>query len=267
MSPWLRRLLEEPRARGLPVDGAAFTIAQREILRTKPQTRRVFERAYALALALAAEHGRAREGRRFEIGSGAGFLEELAPDIVTSDVKVLPFVDVACAADALPVAAGSLSAIFAFNVFHHLPSPRRFFREMIRVLAPGGVVVLVEPFHGPLARLIFARLFTTEGFDPQAPAWEAAPGAGPMSLANQALSYVVFRRDRALFEREFPELEIVVEKPHAHLAYLASGGVNFRALAPAWGMGAVLLAERMLAPLDGWLSLQQAIVLRRREES
>src|SRR5690349_1081863 len=44
MTPWLRRMLEEPRARGLPVDGTAFTIAHREILRTKPQTRRVFER-------------------------------------------------------------------------------------------------------------------------------------------------------------------------------------------------------------------------------
>ena len=85
-----------------------------------------------------------------------------------------------------------------------------------------------------------------------------------MSLANQALSYVVFRRDRARFEAEFPGLEIVEERPHSHVAFLASGGVNFRALAPAWAMGALEAVEDALRPLDRWLALQQLIVLRRR---
>ena len=138
---------------------------------------------------------------------------------------------------------------------------------MIRVLAPGGVLILVEPWHGALARLVFPRLFASEGYEPDARSWDAAEDAGPMSKANQALSFVVFRRDRALFEAEFPELEIVEERPHFHATYLASGGVNFRALVPTWGMGAVEFIERLLAPFDSVLCLQQAIVLRRRAAS
>ena len=260
----LRALMAEPRTKNLPVDGIAFTVAHRDILRTKPQTRRVFASAYRLALDLESRYATATGGRRWEIGSGAGFLRDVVPDVISTDFKVLPFIDVACAAEALPIRDGTLRSVFAFNVFHHLYSPRAFFEEMTRVLAPGGVVVLIEPWHGPVARLLFPRLFATEGFAPDARDWEGSGGGGPMSMANQALSYVVFRKDRARFEREFSALQIMIEQPYSHITLLASGGVNFRALVPEWAMGALETLERALEPLSAVLSLQQVIVLRRR---
>jgi hypothetical protein len=85
-----------------------------------------------------------------------------------------------------------------------------------------------------------------------------------MSSANQALSYVVFARDRALFEREFPQLELMLDQPHTHLTYLLSGGVNFRQLVPSWAAPSVELTERLLGPLNPLLAIQHSIVLRKK---
>lgn len=64
--------------------------------------------------------------------------------------------DVRCVqADAhrLPFAAGSFAAVWGHAVLHHLDVPAAA-RELWRVLRPGGVAVLCEPWGGnPLARL------------------------------------------------------------------------------------------------------------------
>jgi SAM-dependent methyltransferase len=263
----LRQALAEPQLRGLDVDTPEFAAAHRRILARKAIVRRLFERFYRECRRMDLRHFARCPGRRLEIGSGAGFVHDVYPDVVTSDVKPLPFVDLVCRAERLPVRDASLRAIYAINVFHHLPDPRGFFRAAIRALHPGGGVVLVEPFHGPLARRLFRDLFTSERFDADVPAWEPAPDAGdtgPMSNANQALSYVVFVRDRTRFAREFPELTLVVDRPHTHLWYVASGGVNFRQLVPTAAIPLLRAAEWALAPLAPWIALQHTIVLRRR---
>ncbi len=47
-------------------------------------------------------------------------------------------------ADALPLADGEVNAVLAHMVVHYLPSPAEAVREMARVVAPGGRVVLVD---------------------------------------------------------------------------------------------------------------------------
>src|SRR5207244_1125749 len=82
-------------------------------------------------------------GRRLEIGSGSSIVKTFYKDVITSDIKPLPWVDLALTAEGIPFGDGSLRAIYGTNVFHHLPHPRKFFAESIRVLEPGGGVILV----------------------------------------------------------------------------------------------------------------------------
>jgi ubiquinone/menaquinone biosynthesis C-methylase UbiE len=48
-------------------------------------------------------------------------------------------------AEALPFADASFSAAICTNSFHHYPDPARAVREIVRVLTPGGRLVLGDP--------------------------------------------------------------------------------------------------------------------------
>ena len=260
----LRETLKEPATRTLDVNTSDMTVVHRHVLLNSACLRRMFEGFYAECRRLDERLFNGCDGPRLEIGSGSSIIQEFWPDVVTSDIKPLPFVDRVVDAQAMPFADGSLRAIYGINVFHHLPRPRLFFREAIRVLQPGGGVVFIEPYHGIFARWLFPRLHDSEIFDLSADAWENDLQSGPCSGANQALSGIIFDRDRDRFVSEFPELELVLDRPHTHLSYLLSGGVNFRQLVPGWAGSLVPSLESILSPLNRWIALQHTIVLRKR---
>src|SRR5262249_36099423 len=160
-----------------------------------------------------------------ELGAGASLVKELFPATIVSDVEPAPHLDLVADAEALPLGASAVRAFYAIDCFHHLKRPDNFFAELERTLAPGGGCVLVEPYHGPAARLLYKRLFTTENFDSSQRPWSAPDRAmGSMRGANQALSHIVFARDRKIFQARYPRLRVVEERPLTHyLRYLASG--------------------------------------------
>lgn len=264
LTPRLREALKEPATRTLDVDTSDMTLVHRRVLSNKRMLRRMFAGFYAQCRRLDERHFGGCDGVRLEIGSGSSIIQEFWPDVTTSDIKPLPFVDRVVDAQAMPFADSSLRAIYGINVFHHLPRPRLFFNEAIRALQPGGGVIFIEPYHGLVGRWLFPRLHDSEIFDLHAPDWENDLQTGPCSGANQALSGIIFDRDRDRFQREFPELELVLDRPHTHLSYLLSGGVNFRQLVPGWAEGLVAAAESLLSPLNRWIALQHTIVLRKR---
>jgi SAM-dependent methyltransferase len=259
----LREAFKEPATRSLDVDAADMTRVHRDVLLNKPMLRRMFSGFYSECRRLDIEHFAGCDGPRLEIGSGSSIIKEFWPDVITSDIKPLNFVDRVVDAQAMPFAANSLRAIYGINVFHHFPRPRDFFREAMRVLQPGGGVIFVEPYHSAAGRWLFPRLHDSETFDLGAVTWENESQSGPCSGANQALSGIIFDRDHQRFEQEFPNLELVLDRPHTHLSYLLSGGVNFRQLAPSWADGLVAAAERLLSPANRWIALQHTIVLRK----
>ncbi len=260
----LRDWLIDPTVRPYDVDSPEFSIAHRQIVQRKVILRRLFESFYRECRVMDLRYFKDCPGERVEIGSGAGIINAVYPEVITSDIKILPFIDLVLSADRLPFPDNSLRAIYAINVFHHLPKPRDFFRETLRVLHPGGGVVLIEPFHGPLASWVFKNLHKSEKFEPDAPTWEGDNNAGPFSNANQALSYIIFKRDRSQFEREFPQLELVRQHPHTHVWYIVSGGVNFRQLLPNSLTPVVTFIDHALSPLNRWIGLQHTIVLRKK---
>ena len=66
---------------------------------------------------------------------------------------------VAAAAQALPLAGGSLDLAFLSMVWHHLPEPRATVAELGRVLRPGGVVFIRTPTLDGLDEFAFLRCF------------------------------------------------------------------------------------------------------------
>jgi SAM-dependent methyltransferase len=234
----LRRLLEEPRARGLDLESTEATAAHARIIGEKAFLRKLYERYYEQ---FAFADRRAPAGIRVELGSGGGFLDRIVSGVVRIDLRPGAEVDVVASALALPIAERAAGAVFMLNVLHHLPDAAAFFTELERVLAPGGLAVMIEPYASPVSGVVY-RLAHHEPFDPEQDGWRIE-GRGPMTAANDAMPWIVFERDRARFEAEHPGLEIVRVSPHTISLYALSGGLSYRALAPGFLFPAIAAAE------------------------
>jgi SAM-dependent methyltransferase len=260
----IRDLLAEPRLAGVDMDSDDRLALHRLILREKQLIRRVFEEIYRLCADLDTRFFTGA-GRRVELGAGASLMKDSIPDVVVTDVKFARHLDLVIDALAMPFPDGSVRVFYGLECFHHLARPEDFFRELSRTLAPGGGCILIEPYYGPIARRLYAGLFDSEGFDPGQKEWSAAePAMGPMRGANQALSYVVFARDRRIFEARYPELKLVMERPlNNYLRYLVSGGLNFRPLLPAALAPLLRVCEAALMPINRIFALHHVIVLKK----
>lgn len=260
----IRRWLAEPRVRDVDVDSSEFVEVHREILASKPMMRSVFRDIYDGCMAADLRYFTG-DGLRVEVGAGVSIIKEFYPDVLATDIKPSTHVDMVVDALAMPWGASALRAVYGLNCFHHFPDPDQFFAELDRVLAPGGGCILIEPFYGPFARWLYPRLFDTEGYDLDQVSWKASGDVGVMHGANQALSHVVFVRDRALFRERHPGLELVSMRPLTNYPrYLLSGGLNFRQLLPSATIGLLKFGERVAAPVAPALALHQMIVLRKR---
>ena len=201
-------------------------------------------------------------GLKLELGSGAGIIKEVMPDVTTSEYLLLPTVDTVCSAVDLPFQSRSLSAVFMLDVLHHLSDLDTFFDEMNRCLLPGGVIAMVEPANTAWSCFVY-RHFHHEPFEPAATDWKLPPG-GPLSMANGALPWIVFFRDRARYNRKYPDLEVVRVECFGPLLYLLSGGFSHRQLFPDWLYSAVRLGEKLLAPMNDMFGMFMKIEIRRR---
>lgn len=67
-------------------------------------------------------------------------------------------------AKALPFAAASYDAVISNSIIHHIPEPLGVFREMVRILKPGGVL-FVRDLLRPPDRATLERLVTTYAGD------------------------------------------------------------------------------------------------------
>jgi len=264
MSAWLDKF-QEPEVAGCAVDGHERFDAHRAVLRRKAMIRGVFDEFHAQFAQLDARL-LSGVGSVVELGAGVYPVRETIPGVLATDVVAAPHLDRTLDAEAMDLAHGSVHAFYLQNAFHHFPHPSRFFAELECKLVPGGGAILIEPHNGPFAAWLYPRLFASEGYDKHAHSWEAEV-EGPMSGANQALSHVIFDRDLARFEREYPGLQIVHRDAlNNWIRYLASGGLNFRPLVPAWATPVLRALEWLLSPLRGLFGLHRVLVLRKRTD-
>ena len=201
---------------------------QEAVWRRRPLLRRLYNDWFDLIV----ERLSQVEGPTIELGSGFAPLKERLPILVATDVEPTPWADVVVDAHALPYPDGSLANIVAVDVLHHLADQQRFLDEVRRTLRPGGRLVAVEPYAGPLSTLAY-RLFHHEQTDPQVdPFYPDSRLAAASMEGNQALPTIVFFRRVEEFRTRWPELRIVERQRFAPLLYPLSGGFSRRPLVP-----------------------------------
>jgi SAM-dependent methyltransferase len=251
----IRRLLAHPLARDLDLDDPQTTAIRRQILRSKGFLRQIYYEWYQDVLAALPP----MDGPVLELGSGAGFLKDLFPDLITSDILHVKDLSVVLDANDMPFGTSSLRAIVMIDVLHHLCRPRHFLREATRCVMPLGRLVMIEPWVTNWSRLVYSRLHH-EPFDPETREWEF-PMKGPLSGANGALPWILFDRDRLQFAAEFPQWRVKSIEPQMPISYLLSGGVSFRGFAPAKAFAQIRRLEERLEPWMGKLAMFAQITL------
>jgi SAM-dependent methyltransferase len=193
-----------------------------------------------------------------ELGSGGGFIKEVIGNVITSDILELPNVDKVFSALDMPFEDRSVDAFFMFDVLHHIAEPGGFFREAIRCLKPAGKIVMIEPANTLWARFIYKN-FHHELFDPEAQ-W-GLEESGPVSHGNGAMPWIIFTRDRGIFEKEFPQLRIVRMRNHTPLRYLLSGGLTLRQMVPSFTYPLIKGVEFLMSAINNLAGMFQTIEL------
>jgi SAM-dependent methyltransferase len=195
-----------------------------------------------------------------ELGSGAGFLQEVIPDLITSDISFYSYVQMVMDGQQLPFLNNSLRGIVMSDVLHHIPQPRSFFSESGRCIKTGGVLTMIEPWMTVWSIFVY-RFLHHELLYRDAP-WNFT-SSGPLSGANIALPWIVFKRDRVQFENEFPQWKIESIRLMMPFRYLVSGGVSLKPIMPAWSYLFWRWLESLVNPwMDTWAMFAQ-ITLRR----
>ncbi len=225
----------------------------------KPVLRAVYQDCYAR---MAAE---IVPGRTLEIGGGSGNFKEFAPDVVSTDIIDVDWLDAICDAQALPFADASFDNIVMFDVLHHVERPRRFFEEARRVLRPGGRVVLMEPAITPVSRIFYTHFHPEPVVMADDPLTDAppSPDRDPYD-ANQAIPTLLFRRPSA-FDKLFPDLHVKRSRLLSLFAYPLSGGFRPWSLLPAALAKPLIGLEGGLMPVLGPLMAFRMLVVLERQ--
>lgn len=131
-----------------------------------------------------------------EIGSGASPLKLFYPNVITSDIMPLEYLDHVLDAHEIAefsqIKNNTLDIITMTNVLHHLEKPLLFLEKASCKLKAGGKLILTEPYFSLLGKAIYVYLHHEPvDFSIKEPVIEKVEG--PLSSANIALPYLIFK--------------------------------------------------------------------------
>ena len=251
--------LHEPRLQGVEVGSPEFFRIQNDLIAKRPALSHCYEVWYRTLLDDPAVKNAPANARFLELGSGGSRLKEHDRRIITSDVSP-GIADMVVDGRKLPFPDASLHGLFLTHVFHHIPDVGQFLREAERVLVPGGIVSMIEVAATPFARFFFSN-FHPEPFSPGL-GWSFEQSHSMMD-SNQALSWIVFERDLARYQREHPGLLLEEKRYLPWLPYLLSGGVTRRDVLPSAIVPAIIGTDKALRGLYPFFALHWFIRLRK----
>lgn len=242
------------------IDAPETTIRHREIILNKKFLKKLYTEWYNSFVQSVSV---LPAGHVVEIGSGGGFLKQIYPGVITSDILKLPGCDLVFSAEKMPFEENSVSAVFMIDVLHHIPDCNLFFEEAQRVLKVGGIVFMIEPATTFFSKLIFKNIHH-EPFDTMVAAWKF-PATGPLSGANGALPWIIFKRDLHIFRELYPCFHLEKFKYHTPFRYLVTGGLSYKSLVPGWAFVPITFFENLLSPIFPGIAMFQTIILKKKE--
>jgi SAM-dependent methyltransferase len=90
------------------------------------------------------------KGILLEVGAGGSYLKDRYGDFIknwiTSDYDIRAKVDIRLDGQSLPFKENLFDTIICIDVIEHVPNPQQMIGELVRVLKPGGVLILSTPF-------------------------------------------------------------------------------------------------------------------------
>jgi SAM-dependent methyltransferase len=260
----LQNILYEPYISNVDVNSYNLLKLHKKILTNKKLLRSAFISFYREMILLSNKFIN-EAGEEIELGSGAGFFKKLRKNLKTSDIRSGHDSDLQIDAQKMNLDSNSIRCIYAINVFHHLQEPEKFLSELCRVLKKGGGAILIEPHNGFFSAFLHKHMHKDERYDANDKNWKNKRITGPLSGANQALSYIVFERDLERFNRLYGKRLSIVYKGYVlnSLRYFFSGGLNFRQLLPSFSEPLLIFFEKIGKPIARHWSLHQIIVIKK----
>lgn len=243
----------------IDLDAPATTIEHSKIIVGKPFLKKLYTEWYQQFGDLMKT---LPDGKVLEIGSGGGFIKDVNPHVITTDIMELPDVDLVMSAENIELPDNSVSGIFMINVLHHIKSSDSFLKEAQRVLKPGGKLFMVEPANTLWGRFFYQN-FHHEVFDPKVKEWRVE-GEGPLSDANGAIPWIIFKRDLQKFHEKYPDLVLEKRRNHTPMRYLLTGGLSFRSMVPGWSFKVVTFIENAFSFLFGIFGMFQTIIVKKK---
>jgi SAM-dependent methyltransferase len=196
-----------------------------------------------------------------EFGAGPGFFKEYCPELISTDVIPTRWVDVVCDGCATPFLAESVGAVVALDVLHHLPHPLEFIAEVSRVLQPGGVLAMIEPWITPASYVLY-RYFHHEDCRLRIDIGSPFASTGKNAFdGNATIPYNLVRHHARMTAQP---LQLVRAQPFLGLPYLATLGFKRTQPLPQSVIGAARACEKILGRVGRWNATRALLVWEKR---
>jgi SAM-dependent methyltransferase len=196
----------------------------RQAWQRKPLLRGVYRNFHEL---IASRLDRSVPGLIVELGSGMGSIKDVIPECVTTDIFPNPWLDRQENAYRLTFAAGSVSNLILFDVWHHLRYPGTALAEFRRVLAPGGRVIIFDPAISLTGRVVYGLFHHEPVGMGLRMTWDAPAGfqAGDADYfaAQGAATRLFWRREEPARLAGWEMTEVT---PLPSFEYFATGGFS-----------------------------------------
>lgn len=187
-----------------------------------------------------------------EIGSGTSPLKLFYPNVITSDILKLEYLDHVIDCHMIDryenIRDHSIDIISLTNVLHHLRDPIEFLCNATQKLKNGGQIFLLEPYFSVFSHAVYKLLHhEAVNFGVSFPRINQING--PLSTSNQAIPYMIFFTRESWKSRlaNYYDTGQIQLNFFSCFSYMITGGISHKFSVPSWLYRYIFKADRYLA--------------------